>query len=101
MLQGAEPLLALFERHAKIIIRMQYQRRRLDVLRILERRAIPVGLELVKHIAAEVAAMSESAVARAFVADEVDDAAQRHRRFEAIGVADDPVGHEAAIAAAG
>src|SRR5262245_20725778 len=39
-LQRAEPLLALFDRHAEIVVGMQNQRRRFDVLRILQGRAI-------------------------------------------------------------
>src|SRR6267154_5081516 len=44
MFQGAEPLLALFDRHAIVIVRMQDQRRRLHVLRVLQRRAVPIQI---------------------------------------------------------
>src|SRR2546425_6641142 len=45
--------------------------------------------------------MAVSAVARAIVGNKIGNAAQRHRRFEAIRMAHNPVGHEAAIASAG
>src|SRR5437870_6376724 len=98
MLQSAEPLLALLYRYAIIIVRMQDQRRRLDVLRPLERRAVPVQIELLEYVTAEVALVPVSSVSSAVVANEVNNAAKRHRRFEHIRVTHDPVGHVAAVA---
>src|SRR6266699_2345864 len=43
--ERAEPLFALFDRHAKVVIRMQDQSRRLNVCRVLERRAFPIEIE--------------------------------------------------------
>src|SRR5437867_5878630 len=45
--------------------------------------------------------MSIRGVARAVVADDVRDAAQRDRALEQTGVPHDPVGHESAVTAAG
>src|SRR5207253_10149706 len=53
MLECAKPLLALFKRHTKVVVCMQDQRRRLDVLRILERRAIPVHVKLLEKVASK------------------------------------------------
>ena len=101
VLQRAEPLLALLDRHAEVVVGVQDQRRRLDVLHVLQRRRVPVEIVLLEDVAAEVVRVAVGAVARAVVADEVRDAAQRDRRLEARGVADDPVRHVAAVAAAG
>ena len=49
MLQRAEPLLALLDRHAKIVVGVQDQRRRLDILRVLQRRGVPVLVEVVEE----------------------------------------------------
>src|SRR5436305_2048251 len=48
VLERAEPLLALFERHAVVVVRVQNEYRRLDVSRVLEGRAIPVHLKLLE-----------------------------------------------------
>src|SRR5471030_256154 len=101
VLQRAEPLLALLQRHAIIVVRMQNQRRRLDVLGVLQRRRVPVLVELVKQESLEVFLVPVGAVARAVVADEIGDAAQRHRGLESRGVAQNPVGHIAAVTSAG
>ena len=45
--------------------------------------------------------MTVGAVTRAIVGNKIRNTAQRHCGFEAIGVADDPVGHIAAITPAG
>src|SRR5471030_2861890 len=68
VLQRAEPLLALLQRHAIIVVRMQNQRRRLDVLGVLQRRRVPVLVELVKQESLEVFLVPVGAVALAVVA---------------------------------
>src|SRR5436305_8019763 len=100
VLERAEPLLALFERHAVVVVRVQNEYRRLDAARVLQRRALPVGFKLLEEVAAEVLPVSVCAVARALVADEVGEAAQGDGGLEDCGVADYPVGHEAAVGAA-
>src|SRR5215207_4910816 len=100
VLERAEPLLALLQRDAEVVLGMENQNRRLDVRGVLQGRALPVEVELLDEVAAEVVLVSVCTVARALVADEVDDAAERHGRLEDVGVADDPVGEVAAVAAA-
>ena len=68
---------------------MQNQRRRFHVLRVLQRRGVPVLIEIVEQEAFEVVLMAVGAVARAVVTDEVRDAAQRDGGLEASGVADE------------
>src|ERR1022692_2497630 len=81
--------------------RMKYQGRRLHVLRIFQRRGVPILVEVVEQKSPEVVLMPVGAVARAIVADEVGDAAQRHGSLEPRGVSQNPVRHVTAIAAAG
>src|SRR2546423_3616715 len=100
VLERAEPLLALLQRHAVVVVRVKYECRRLDVSRVLQGRAIPVHFKLLEEVAAEVLSVSVCAVARALVADEVGEAAQGDCGLEDVGVSDDPVGHEAAVGAA-
>ena len=73
VLERAEPLLALLDRHTEVVVRVQNENRRLHVLHVLERRAIPVQIVLLEDVAAEVARVTIRAVARAVVADEVRD----------------------------
>lgn len=101
MLERAKPLLALLDRHAKVVVRMQNQSRRLHVLRVLERRTVPEQFKLLKDVAAEITLVPISSIARAVVADEVRNAAKRHRGSEHISMADDPIGHKSAVASAG
>src|SRR5262245_18769182 len=101
VLQRAEPLFTLFDRNAKILIRMEDQRGSLHIFDVLQRRLVPVGFEFLEDIAAEIFGVTVGAVTCAVVADKVGDAAQGYGRFEPRGVADDPVRHESAIAAAG
>src|SRR2546423_9441881 len=100
VLERAEPLLALLQRHAVVVVRVKYECRRLDVSRVLQGRAIPVHFKLLEEVAAEVLSVSVCAVARALVADEVGEAAQGDCGLEDVGVSDNPVGHEAAVGAA-
>src|SRR5258706_3845080 len=101
MFEGTKPLLALFDRHPIVVIRMKNQCRSLDVLRILQRRTVPIQIHLLKNVAAEIRAVTIGAVTRAVVGNEIGNAAQCNRSFEPIRVANDPVGHIAAIATAG
>src|SRR6266550_4472667 len=80
---------------------MQDQCRSLYVPGVLERRAVPVHIELLKYIAIKVALMSVGSIARPIVADEVHNTSKRHRGFEHVCVAYDPVSHVTAVAAAG
>src|SRR4051794_1238806 len=71
--QRPEPLLALLDRHAIVVIRMQDEDRRRHVLHVLERRAFPVEIVLLEDVSPEVALMPVRAVTRAIVADEIRD----------------------------
>src|ERR1700739_3325023 len=75
MPQRAEPLLALLDRNAVVVVGMQNQRRRLDVLGVFERRRVPILIEIVKQETVEVVLMPISAVARSVVTDEIGNAA--------------------------
>src|ERR1700730_18175007 len=101
MPERADPLFTLLDRNAIVVVRMQHQRRRLDVFGVLERRSVPVLVEIVEQESIEVVLVTVGAVARPVIADEVGHAAQRNRRLETIRVSENPVGHEAAVAAAG
>src|SRR5215472_1112723 len=101
MFQRAEPLLALFQRHSIVVVRVKNQRRRLYVLCIFQRRAVPIHFEFVEHVSAKVALVAVGSVASALIADEVRDAAERDCGFEYVSVAHYPVGHVSAIASAG
>src|SRR5271166_5036831 len=101
VLERAEPLLALLDGDAVVVVGVEHQSRSLDLARVLERAGVPVLIEVVEERAVEIFFVAVGAVARAVVADEVGDAAQGDGSDEAIGVADDPVGHESAVAAAG
>src|SRR5690348_11647452 len=101
VLKRAEPLLALLDGNAIIVVGMKNESRRFDVARILERRSVPVLFEVVEEKTLEVIFVAVRAVARPVVADEIGDGTQRDGGLEAIGVTDDPVGHVAAIAASG
>src|SRR3954470_18448198 len=101
VLERAEPLLALLDRHAEVAVGMKNQGRRPNVFRVRERRVVPVEIVVLEDVAAEIIGVAVGAVPRAVVADEIRDAAQRDGRLEPRRVADDPVGHVAAVAAAG
>src|SRR5579859_1947038 len=101
MPERAKPLLALFDRHAVIVVGMQNQRRRLDVPGVLERRSAPVLVEIVEQKTIEVVLVAVSAIPSPVIADEIGNAAQRDRGLESIGVPENPVGHEAAVTSAG
>src|ERR1051325_5146870 len=78
---------------------MQNQSWRFDVARVLQRRAVPIQIHLLKNVAAEIGRVSVRAIAGTVIRNEVRETAQCDRRFEAICMTDDPVSHEAAIAA--
>src|SRR5579864_9688718 len=101
MPERAEPLLALLDGNAVVVVGMQNQGRRLDVLGVLERRSVPVLVEIVEQESVEVVLVAVGAIARSIVADEVRNAAKSDSGLKAIRVPENPVGHEAAVAAAG
>src|SRR5580692_5845802 len=101
MFQGAKPLLTLLDRHTEIVVGVQNQRRGFHVLSELQRRSVPVLIEIVEHDALEVVLMAVSAVASAIVTDEIGDASQSDGGFKPGGVPENPVGHVPAVAAAG
>src|SRR5580704_767865 len=68
---------------------------------VLERRRAPILIEIVEQKPMEVFLVAVGAVACSVIADEIGDTTKRDRGFEAIGVPHDPVGHVAAVAAAG
>src|SRR5438874_6347750 len=80
---------------------MQNQGWRLHVLCVLQRRAVPIQIHLLKNVAAEIGRVAVSAITRAIVGNEIRNTAQRDCGLEAIGVTDNPVSHIAAVAAAG
>src|SRR5258707_12836203 len=84
MFEGPKPLLALFDRHPIVVIRMQNQGGRLHILRELQRRAFPVQIHLLKDVAAEIRAVTIGAIARAAVVDEIRNTAKRDCGLEAI-----------------
>src|SRR5436190_869838 len=100
MPESTEPLLTLFQRHSKVIIRMQDQGGRLHVLSVLQRRTIPKKVKPLEQVAAKVRRVSIGAIARAFIGNEIRDTPQSNGCFETIRVTNDPVGHEAPIASA-
>ena len=65
------------------------------VLDVRQRRALPVPLQLIARGAVQLAlAEPRPDVAGAVERDEVREAAHRNGRLEAVGVPDDPVGHD-------
>src|SRR5205809_5331489 len=88
MLERAKPLLALFDWHTIVVIGMQNQRRRFDVLRVLKWRAIPVEFVSLKYVPSEIRAVAIGAVARAIVRNKIRNAAQGDGGFETIRMAD-------------
>src|ERR1700683_139502 len=82
VLQRAKPLFVLLDRHAKIIVRAQNQRRRLHIPHIFERRCIPILIEVIEKWPLEIILMPVGAVARAIITHEIRYRAQRHIRFE-------------------
>src|ERR1700730_2076590 len=71
MPEPAEPLLSVFNRNAVVVIGIQNQRWCLDVLGVLERRSVPVLVEIIEQESVEVVLVAVGAVARSVVADEV------------------------------
>src|SRR5690242_4215485 len=100
MLQSAEPLLALLDGDAEVVVGMKNQRGSANVAYVFKRRGIPVLIKVVEEDAFEVVFVAISAVARAVIADEIGNRAQSHSGFESVGVGNDPVGHVAAVAPA-
>src|SRR5215472_165212 len=98
MLERAEPLLTLLDGNAKIVVGMKNQSWRFDVAGVLQRRGVPVLIEVVEEEALKVRLVAVGAVARAVVADEIGYGAESNRGLEAIRVADNPVGHVATVA---
>jgi hypothetical protein len=96
-----EPLLGLLLRAPQILLAVQDQDWRGDLLDVGQRRELPVSLDLVARRALELALAEPRAdVAGPVERHEVGEAAHRDRRFEPLGVPDDPVRHVAAVAAA-
>ena len=71
VLQGAKPLLALFQRHAIVVIGMKNQSGSFDVARIFQRRCVPVLIEIVEQKSFEIVFVAVGAIARTVIADEV------------------------------
>src|SRR5437867_810996 len=71
MFEGSIPLLALLNGHAIVVVRMQNQGRSLHVLRVLQRRAVPIQIHLLKNVAAEIGRVSVSSVARSIVRNKI------------------------------
>src|SRR5260221_4990069 len=80
--ERAKPLLPLFDRHAIVVVRMQDQCRRLYIPCVLQRRAVPIQIHLLKNVATEIRAVTVSAIARAVVGNEIGNTAQSDRGFE-------------------
>src|SRR5262252_5445230 len=76
VLQGAKPLLALFNRHAIVVVRMKNQGGGLNFVGILQRRTVPVKIHLLKNVAAKIGRVTVGAVARAVVGNEIRQTAQ-------------------------
>src|SRR5215468_4681122 len=102
LLERDEELLALFDRAAQILLGVNDQQRRHDVLRVRERRALDVARHVLpRHGAAQlrhVEAMADVAGAEHRVL--AVHRALRARRLEAPRVADDPAREKSAVAAA-
>src|SRR5579872_4050861 len=81
VLECAEPLLALLDGDAVVVIGVQDQRRSLDVLGVLQRRGVPVLIEIIEQEPVEIVLVAVGAVASAVVADEIRYAAQRDGGF--------------------
>src|SRR5215208_5213889 len=95
-----EQLLGLLDVAAQVVLRVEDQERRLDLLRIRPRRPLEVRVDVVVHELAEIGLEEPPDVARAVEGDEVVERALGARRPEPIRVADDPRRHEAAVRAA-
>src|SRR6266568_3409806 len=100
MLERPEPLFTLFDRHPVVVVGMQDKRGRLYVLCIPQRRAVPVKIEFLEDVATEIRRVTISTIARAIVRNKVGNTAQSNCRLETIRMADNPVSHKPAIAAA-
>src|SRR4030095_12861615 len=79
---------------------MEHECGRFHILRVFERRPIPVQIELLEDVALKIVFVSVRAVTGPIVAYEVRDAAQRDGSLETSGWPEDPIGHEATVAAA-
>src|SRR2546430_16187569 len=102
-LQGGEQLLGLLDRAAQVSLCVEDEERRLHAGHVGERRTedellAPTPRRGIPHL---VLPEMPSDVARAERRTDVRHAALRYRRAEPIGVADDPVGHEPAVATPG
>src|SRR5438876_3937125 len=102
-LQRDEELLGLLDRTAVILLGVEDEERRLHVREVGERRMRAELLRVAprRRITHLVLPEVPADIARPERADVVADAPLRDRGLEALGVADDPVGHEPAVAAAG
>src|SRR5438552_2585077 len=81
--EGAEPLLALFDRNAIVVVGVQDQRWGFHVARVFQRRRGPVLIESVEQRSFEILFVPVGAIAGSIVTDEIRDAAERNRGLEA------------------
>ena len=95
-------LLRLGDRHVVVVLAVHEHRRRLDLVDVAERRALPqqVHQPLLVRERAELDRQVVVVVRHVVEADQVGDARGRHGRLEAIGLRDQPVGELPAVAAA-
>ena len=100
--QGGEHLQGVGHPAAVVLVRLDKEGRRLALVGIFERRAVPHLLRAVPRVGlhrAQIVVVAD--VGGQALADKVGDGALGGHRGKAVGVADHPVGHKAAVAAAG
>src|SRR5215472_4928904 len=96
--QGSKEFLSLRQGHSLIALSVDHQCGGLDAARVTYRRVLPIQVEVLEEIAAEIAAVTIKTVADSFHADEIGNTRQGRRGLETVGVAHNPVGHETAVA---
>ena len=102
LLQGRKQLIALGDGAAVIAVGMDDQCGRLEIGGILQRRLLPHLFRVLKDgVVGLIFAEEDADIGNAIEADPVGDAPLGGGAAEAVCVADDPVGHKAAVAAAG
>src|SRR5690625_765906 len=97
VLQCDEQLLRLLHRTAVVMLAVQYQQRRFNIIHIFDRRMMPHRIDIIEirldlpvtEIIADIGYAPE--------ADPVGYAALCHRCLEAVRMTDDPIRHEAAV----
>src|SRR5262245_9389441 len=99
ILQRGEELLPLTDRAAQVLVAVQDQERRVDVLDVGQRREVARAFGVAPGNDADLVLKPPADVARPEERRDVGNTAHRHGRLEAVAVAYGPVGHEAAIAA--